>query len=178
MRNNAISREKDGNIIFEKRAHTQTEVKMSFVRTHNLNVDSSPVHWFQAFLPILNNEKGVTSYSMQNALMWTNMRATMEVAGIGGKYCDFKSFTLPELMQHIGLYLLQALSPSPQVDMKFYSQSADPVNGNDFVCTSFGGKPSMSQRRHRHFKAFFHLIILPFLFQIATHIQTGRFIRS
>ena len=154
-RNKSISRKKDGSIIFEKRAHTETEVKMSFVRAHNLNVDSSPVHWFQAFLPISNNEKGVTTYSMQNALMWTNMRATMEAAGIGGKYSDFKSFTLPELMQHIGLYLLQALSPCPQIEMKFYSQSADPVNGNDFVSTSFGGKPSISQRRHRHFKAFF-----------------------
>ena len=58
-------------------------------------------------------------------------------------------------MQHIGLYLLQALSPSPQVDMKFYSQKDDPVNGNDLAHTSFGVKAATSQRRHRHFKSFF-----------------------
>ena len=155
MRNNVISRRKDGSIIFEERPHTETEVKMRFVYSHNLSIDSSPVHWFEAFLPIENDERNATGYSMQNALMWTNMRATMEAAGIGGKYSDFKSFSLKELMQHIGLYLLQALSPSPQIDMKFYPQAVDPVNGNDFVCTSFGGKPTMSQRRHRHFKAFF-----------------------
>ena len=58
-------------------------------------------------------------------------------------------------MQHIGLYLLQALSPSPQIDMKFNSQKEEPVNGNDFVHNSFGGKPAISKRRHRHFKSFF-----------------------
>ena len=59
------------------------------------------------------------------------------VVGVGGKYHDFQSFTLPELMQHIGLYLLEALSPSPQVDIKFHSQKEDPVNRNDFVFNSF-----------------------------------------
>ena len=69
------------------------------------------------------------------------------IRGVGGKYHDFQSFTLPELMQHIGLYLLQALSPSPQIDMKFNSQKEDPVNGNDFVHNSFGGMPAISKRR-------------------------------
>ena len=57
-------------------------------------------------------------------------------------------------MSHIGLYLLQGLSPSQQVEMKFHSQAGDPVNGNDFVHSSFGGKPSNSKRRHKHFKCF------------------------
>ena len=128
---------------------------MPFVRKHKLNVESSPVHWFQAFLPVSNRDIGSGSYSLQHCLMWTNTRATLESAGIGGKYSDFTSFSLPELMQHIGLYLLQALSPSPQVDMKFCSQKDDPVNGNDLIHTSFGGKAATSQRRHRHFKSFF-----------------------
>ena len=158
MRNGVISRKRDGEIIFETRPHTETEVRMSFVRKHKLAIDSSPVHWFNAFLPISNKDAGVSSYSIQHSLIWTNTRAHMEsagVAGVGGKYTDFQSFTLPELMQHIGLYLLQALSPSPQVDMKFNSQKEDPVNGNDFVFHSFGGKSAISKRRHRHFKSFF-----------------------
>lgn len=82
------------------------------------------------------------------------MRAMMENSGLGGKYSDFSNFTLNELMRHIGLYLLQGLSPSPQVEMKFHSQAEDPVNGYDFVHKSFGGKPSLSKRRHKHFKCF------------------------
>ena len=57
-------------------------------------------------------------------------------------------------MKHIGFYLLQGLSPSPQVEIKFHSQSEDPVNGNDFVHKYFGGKPGISKRRHKHFKCF------------------------
>ena len=151
--NDAITKKK-GEIIFEKRPHNITEVKMKFVRQHKLSRDSHPAHWFQAFLPIKNRGVGM-SYSMEHALSWTNLRAMMENGGLGGKYKDFKHFTLHELMKHIGLYLLQGLSPSPQVEMKFHSQSEDPVNGNDFVHRSFGGKPGLSKRRHRHFKCFF-----------------------
>ena len=154
-RNGAIAKKRDGSIIFETKAHTNTEVNMTFVRKHKLNVDSSPVYWFKAFLPVTNTDVGAKTYSIQHSLMWTNLRATLEQAGISGKYADFKSFTLHELLQHLGIYLLQALSPSPQIDMKFYSQRDDPVNGNDLVHNSFGGKSATSQRRHRHFKSFF-----------------------
>ena len=75
--------------------------------------------------------------------------------GLGGKYKNFENFTTNELMRHIGLYLLQALSPSPQVEMKFASQNEDPVNGNDIVCTLFGRLPWKNEKHHRHFKAFF-----------------------
>ena len=61
---------------------------------------------------------------------------------------------LHELMKHIGFYLLQGLSPSPQVEIKFHSQSEDPVNGNEFVHKSFGGKPEISKRRHKNFNFF------------------------
>ena len=81
----------------------------------------------------------------------------MENGGLGGKYKYFRIFSLHELMKHIGLYLLQGFSPSPQVELKFHSQSEDPVNGNDFVQKSFGGKPGISRRRHKHFKCFFLL---------------------
>ena len=158
MRNGVISRKRNGEIIFENRPHQQTEVRMSFMQKHKLTAQSSPVHWFKAFLPISNKDVGVSSYSMQHSLIWTNSRASMESAGvssIGGKYHDFEPFVLPELMKHIGLYLLQALSPSPQVDMKFNLQQEDPVNGNDLVFSSFGSKPSISKRRHCHFKSFF-----------------------
>ena len=58
-------------------------------------------------------------------------------------------------MQHNVLYLFQGLSPSPQLEMKFHPQTEDRVNGNDFICYSFGGVPSKSKRRFRHFKSFF-----------------------
>ena len=57
-------------------------------------------------------------------------------------------------MAHMGLYVLQGVSPSPQVEMKFCSQNEDPVNGNDLCFKVFGGK-SKGKRRHAMFKKYF-----------------------
>ena len=55
-------------------------------------------------------------------------------------------------MQHLGVYILNDLSPSPQVKMKFDSQKKNPTNGSDFCYNAFG---SCARQRHKEFKAFF-----------------------
>ena len=153
QRNGRIATKK-GQVIFEKKAHSKTTVNMNFIRKHNLTLNSHPALWFEAFLPI--RDTGLThSFSMEKVLSWTNLRALIDNASLGGKYKDFTNFTLDEIMRHVGLYLLQGLSPSPQIEMKFTPQHEDPVNGNDFVHTSFGGNVTKSRRRHRQFKSFF-----------------------
>jgi hypothetical protein len=62
---------------------------------------------------------------------------------------DWKPFTMKELRQHLGLYILNGLSPSPHVEWKFKPQSADATHGSDFV---YGPN---AERQHRHFKCFF-----------------------
>jgi len=102
-------------------------VNIAFIRNNNLNLYSHPAHWFQAFLPI--RDTGLTNcFSMEKVLPWTNLRALIDNANLGGKYKDFTKFTLDEIMRHIGLYLLQGLSPSPQIEMKFTLQHKNPVN--------------------------------------------------
>ena len=59
------------------------------------------------------------------------------------------------MRMHIGLYVLDGISPSPRFIMKFETQSNDLVNGNDLVNESFGGAPSKATRRHAMFKSFF-----------------------
>ena len=44
-------------------------------------------------------------------------------AGVqGGCYPTFIPFSYQEIEQVIGLYMLQGLNPSPQVEMKFFNQ--------------------------------------------------------
>ena len=60
-------------------------------------------------------------------------------AGVqGGVYPTFKAFSHLEIERFIGLYILQGLNPSPQVEMKFSSQVSDPVQGNDLCFRMFG----------------------------------------
>ena len=54
-------------------------------------------------------------------------------------------------MRHLGLYIANGLAPGPQVTRKFSTQEKDPINGNDFIASTFGPN---ALRRHREFKAF------------------------
>ena len=144
----------DGKVQYHEKKIMETTIKMEFVRKHNLSLDSLPSEWFECFVPQKNNNNN-DIFSIEKMNTWTNTRAMMENASLGGKYSDFVPFSVSEIKKHIGLYLLQALSPSPQVEMKFSFHMEDPVNGNDLVFQSFGGVSWKSIKRHKHFKCFF-----------------------
>ena len=72
--------------------------------------------------------------------------------GRGGRYSRFVDFSKDELMQHLSLYLLHGISPSPQIEMKSTDQNTDPVNGST-LCNRIFGKQGVT--RHKEFKAFF-----------------------
>lgn len=160
--NGRIALDQNRNVLYEVKPHTETVPNLEFCQENGLDLDSHPVEWFKAFLPIENTRSrrqngnhGAMEFSIESCLSWTNTKARLQNAGLGGKYPDFRDFTLDELMQHIALYLFQGLSPSPQVEMKFKSCEEDPINGSDLVHRAFGSKSSVSVKRHKHFKAFF-----------------------
>ena len=49
----------------------------------------------------------------------------------GGLYKSFVPFSIRELKIYLGFFLLNVISPSPRLDMKFSCQEDDPENGND-----------------------------------------------
>jgi hypothetical protein len=76
---------------------------------------------------------------------------------------QFIPFTPQKIRSFLGLYILQGLSPSPQIKMKFFAQAVDKINGNDMCFRAFGHNAS---KQHKAFKAFFtiqdpHRIIPP-----------------
>lgn len=91
--------------------------------------------------------------SIENFTTWTNQKGYLSNAGPGGSiYHKWKPFSVEEIQQHLGTYILNGLSPAPQIQMKFRSASIDPVNGNDYVANALGVNAT---RRHQEFKAFF-----------------------
>ena len=154
-----IKTRSNGEPIYEKVPCYETVPNIEWCKEFELDLKSHPAEWFGAFLPI-RNKRGMTNayasnaFTMENVLSWTNTKAQMQNAGLGGKYKDFTNFTLAELLRHFGLYLFQGLSPSPQIEMKFKSTTEDPVNGNDFIHRAFGSQSGKAERRHKHFKAF------------------------
>ena len=91
--------------------------------------------------------------SIADFTSFTNKKAYLYNAGSGGtQYPEFKEFYVDEIMQHLGVYIINGLSPSPQVEMNFYSQNKNPMNGSDFCFKAFR---SCARQGHKEFKAFF-----------------------
>ena len=134
----------NGKQIYETRPRINGQPNPKWMLKNKLTISSHPSKWFEAFVPTQLTDKW-TSY--------TNTKALQNNAGQKGKaYSDYTPFECDELKRFLGLYMLQGITPSPQIKMKFKDQSEDPVNGNDFVKRHFGPN---SDRRHKHFKAFF-----------------------
>ena len=131
-------------------------VNPDFIARNGLTISSHPADFVAAFLP-LNRNKYSNRHQQQPSFVlftkWTNMKAMLAGAGSGGVlYPTWQPFAVEEIRSHLGLYILNGLSPSPRVEYKFRPQSVDEVHGNDFVSRSFGARAEL---RHRQFKAFF-----------------------
>jgi hypothetical protein len=83
---------------------------------------------------------------------YTNLRAILMNASSSIYSGQFTPFTPKEIQTFLALYILQGLSPSPQIKMKFSPHTADPINGSDMCFHVFG--PNASKQR-KEFKAFF-----------------------
>jgi hypothetical protein len=152
--NGRLKYNRDGSNRKVKKPVERGRVNPTFVKNNNLTVESHPVDFVHGFFPVAGNRHlGKEYISIEQITKWTNLKATLAGAGPGGTtYTDFKPFTVKEIRRHLGLYVFNGLSPSPQLAMKFQPSSVDPVHGNDFIYRSFG--PG-AERRQRHFRAFF-----------------------
>jgi len=98
----------------------------------------------------VNEINGDTHMSMESLTRHTNLRATLAFAG-EATYEDWSgAFSIKETRQHLGLYALNGLSPSPGLERKFDTE--DVAAHNAFVSNNFGKKPL---RRLKQFRTFF-----------------------
>ena len=124
-----------------------------FLKKHSLNSKSLPVEFADAFFPMYTNEgvdtNGDPHLSMESIARNANMRANMTFAG-EARYENWSGlFSVKEIRQHLRLYVLNGLSPSPGIARKF--DTSDRTNYNTFVSTNLGMNTSL---RLRQFKCF------------------------
>ena len=95
--------------------------RAEWLKANNLDTNSSPADWFQAFLPVFDGSCHQPWVS--NTPFWThrwaiflNVKAASMGAGVqGGMYPDFKPFSYEDIEKHLALYILQGRNPLPQV---------------------------------------------------------------
>ena len=143
---NKIKWNSNGEASYKKVPCDRTVPNIDFIKKHKLGFDSHPADWLDAFFP--REKTNNCHISIHNLTSWTNMKAWLT------KGSQIKNFEINEVMAHLGLYILNGIAPSPQVEMKFESQRENPANGNDLCHNVFGGK-SKGNARHREFKTYF-----------------------
>ncbi len=132
--------------------HPSVGIKSSCIKPYGLDKASHPMDWFTAFMPLTpdmnweNHAKanvkgdGVSIFAFSNWTQYSNLKAQMVGAGkkghiFAGKY---KSFNDTEILQMLGIYIIDGLAPSHQLVQKMQSQSKQPMHGNDKIAARSG----------------------------------------
>ena len=137
---------------FSKTVLSKGCVHHAFLRKHNLDALSHPADWMAPFW-LRKSTNG--RFSVGQCTTNSNLKATLMNAGKGGlSYADFTDFNVDEMQKFMGVQVAHGLCPTPRVDMKFKSQAADPMNGNNLISSIMA--PNADQR-WRHYKTFFSI---------------------
>ena len=140
---------------------------MDFLEQYSLVETSCPMDWFVAFMPqtpadnkedpALPNVEGdkTAKFAVSNWTAHSNAKAMLNNAGrtghiFAGKY---KPFTNADIFQMLGVYILDGLAPSPQLQQKMQPQSKEPTHGNDKIASVIGMGYQQKYRSFRHFFA-------------------------
>lgn len=134
------------------------------------------------FVPDVTHEKGGLMPGLEDELTWdahpalfcaamgwdrtafefmkssTNEYAASKGAGADDFWCDFKPFSLEEIVCGCGILLRNGVAPSPQVDLVFSDPAQSFVFGDMRARTAFpGDKCGGSAQRWKQFRSFLHL---------------------
>ena len=136
-----------------------------FLKRYGLTSSSHPMDWFTALMPMTPNDnkedavaanvKGnnTTKFAVSNWMAYSNTKAMLCNVGEPGSIYSgkFKPFSTKDIMQMIGIYILDGIAPSPQVEQKMQPQSKQWIQGNDFVVSSIGKGYQQKLQEFHHF---------------------------
>jgi hypothetical protein len=145
--------DRHGRVLYEEVVREEGRPNLDWLKQHKLIPESEPAEWINALLPL--QRKSGDRKDMVTIDDWkeyTNTRGAIKAVGPTLYKGKFEPFTVIEIHQFLALYILQGLSPSPQIKMKFKPQFIDKINGNDMCYQVFGHDAS---RRHKIFKHIF-----------------------
>ncbi len=90
----------------------------------------------------MENVKGdkESKFAISNWTIYSNLKAVMCNAGEEGHIFanKLKPFENANILKMLGVYVLDGLSPSPQLVRKMQPQSKEPTHGNDLIVKAIG----------------------------------------
>jgi len=143
-----------GKPAYTEKTRTKGRPRLRWLREHQLTSDSHPLDWVMALLMKRRRRFSDPKRSIfEDWTSWTNAKGILGNCGeAGGLYPTWKPFSISEIKQFVGIYILNGISISPRIEYKFRSQDVDPVNGSDLCNVAFGRD---ADRRFKQFRALF-----------------------
>ena len=151
---------------FKPKKRTRGGPNSDFLKKHALDEHSHPMDWFNALLPMTPkdnledaakaNVKGdrTTKFSVSSWAAYTNSKAKLVNAGGKGQIFEgrWKDLEPEDVMQMMGVYIIDGLAPSPRLVQKMQPQAKQRTHGNDFIARCIG---PMYEQKYRNFRHFF-----------------------
>ncbi len=137
-----------------------------FMEPYGLDETSHPMDWFMAFMPLtptmnredpgVANVKGdkTTKFAISNWTAYSNMKVMICNTGEPGHIFagKFKPFKNDDILQMIGVYIIDNLALSPQLVQKMQPQEKQPTHGNNRIASVIRHG---WQQKHQLFRHFF-----------------------
>ena len=98
-------------------------------------------------------------FAISNWTKYTSMKASMTNAGEPGETGEpghiftgkYKLLTSDNIRRQLGIYILDGVAPTPQLNLKLKPQSRDRMHRNDFVAKHFGPNRKLKHKIFSHF---------------------------
>ncbi len=138
--------------IFDVLPRKLGSLSTDFLNRYELDKMPHLMNWFTAFMPLMPemkkedpsviNVKGDhhSKFAVSNWMAYSNTKAMLCGAGEQGHIIADKHrpFTNQDIITMLGIYILDGLSLSPQLNQKMQMQSKLPTYDNDRIATTLG----------------------------------------
>eukprot|EP00957_Ditylum_brightwellii_P081577 6205836-Ditylum_brightwellii.AAC.1 len=104
-----------------------------------------------------------TKFAVSNLTSYTNTKTRVANAGKVGQIFAgcYKDLTTEDITKIFGIFILDGLNPSPQIQRKMKSPMVDKVQGNNFIASSITGNAERKSNSFHHFFAVQDTITTP-----------------
>lgn len=128
--------------------------KLSWLNSHRINADSESIDWLVAVMLICGpKESGSPNSIFSDWTSWINAKGILSNCGhFGGSYPTWISYTIAEIRQFIGNFILNSIGISPRMSYMFSSQEEDSFNGNYLCHLAFGDN---AEKMFKQFRSLF-----------------------
>ena len=115
-------------------------------------------------------------FDISNWTKYTSVKATMADSGEPGNIFarKYKPLTSDDVRRQLGIYIIDGVAPTQQINFKMKPQSCDLTQRNDFVAKHVGPNSKLKRKIFRHLFGFQNPMTMPPSKKNVPKLQSGQ----